>query len=252
MPSYSVLSTGQPQGRNQDTERAAGQRLDDGSRMSREVHVRFCEGLGVKFPRATLLNVYVKSRRAAERVMANCIKYLEGELKLKVNREKSQTGSPLVLKFLGFSLYKRGKKVGMRPHRKSLKRFRDRIRQITSRKRGRSVKQMLHELNVFTTGWLGYYSIADMRHRISALNRWTRRRIRMYLWKQWKKVSARFANLKRRGIPKGQAWEWANTRKGYWRIAHSWVLTRSLTNEYLASIGYDDISARYEVLHLRH
>ena len=211
------------------------------------------ESRGHKFVRyADDVNVYVKSRRAAERVMANCIKYLEGELKLKVNREKSQTGSPLVLKFLGFSLYKRGKKVGMRPHRKSLKRFRDRIRQITSRKRGRSVKQILHELKVFTTGWLGYYSIADMRHRISALNRWTRRRIRMYLWKQWKKVSARFAHLKRRGIPKGQAWEWANTRKGYWRIAHSWVLTRSLTNEYLASIGYDDISARYEVLHLRH
>ncbi|OWZ82804.1 maturase, partial [Natranaerobius trueperi] len=79
-----------------------------------------------------------------------------------------------------------------------------------------------------------------------------RRRIRMYLWKQWKKISARFKNLKRLGIAKGKAWEWANTRKGYWRIANSWILSRSLTNEYLASIGYDDISKRYEVLHLNH
>lgn len=74
----------------------------------------------------------------------------------------------------------------------------------------------------------------------------------MYLWKQWKKISARFDNLKRIKIPEGKAWEWANTRKGYWRIAHSWILTRSLTNEYLASIGYDDISKIYEVLHLNH
>ncbi|OWZ82676.1 maturase [Natranaerobius trueperi] len=74
----------------------------------------------------------------------------------------------------------------------------------------------------------------------------------MYLWKQWKKISARFKNLKRLGIAKGKAWEWANTRKGYWRIANSWILSRSLTNEYLASIGYDDISKRYEVLHLNH
>lgn len=214
---------------------------------------RLLESRGHKFVRyADDCNIYVKSQRAAERVMASCTKYLEGKLKLKVNREKSQTGTPLKLKFLGFSLYKTGKKTGIRPHQKSINRFKDRVRQITSRKRGRSIEQILHELKVFTTGWLGYYSVADMRAKIIALNEWVRRRIRMYLWKQWKKISARFDNLKRLKIPEGKAWEWANTRKGYWRIAHSWVLTRSLTNEYLASIGYDDISRRYEVLHLNH
>lgn len=214
---------------------------------------RLLESRGHKFVRyADDCNIYVKSQRAAERVMASCTKYLEGKLKLKVNREKSQTGTPLKLKFLGFSLYKTGKKTGIRPHQKSINRFKDRVRQITSRKRGRSIEQILHELKVFTTGWLGYYSVADMRAKINALNEWVRRRIRMYLWKQWKKISARFDNLKRLKIPEGKAWEWANTRKGYWRIARSWVLTRSLTNEYLASIGYDDISRRYEVLHLNH
>ena len=184
--------------------------------------------------------------------MRGCIKYLEGKLKLTVNREKSQTGTPLKRKFLGFSLYKTGKKTGIRPHQKSLKRFKDKVRKITSRKRGRSIDQVLYELKVFTTGWLGYYAVASMKKRITALNEWIRCRIRMYLWKQWKKVSARFTNLKRLKVPKDKAWQWANTRKGYWRIAHSWILTRSLTNKYLASIGYDDISQRYEVLHSNH
>ena len=211
---------------------------------------RLLESRGHKFVRyADDCNIYVKSHRAAERVMAGSVAYLEQKLKLKVNREKSKTGSPLKLKFLGFSLYKVGQKLGIRPHQKSIKRFKDRVRQITSRKRGRAIGQILHELKVFTTGWLGYYSIADMKTHITALNEWLRRRIRMYLWKQWKRISARFGNLKRLEIPEGQAWQWANTRKGYWRIAHSWILTRSLTNEYLASIGYDDISKRYEVLH---
>ena len=214
---------------------------------------RLLESRGHKFVRyADDCNIYVKSQRAAERVMTSCTNYLEGKLKLKVNREKSQTGTPLKLKFLGFSLYKTGKKTGIRPHQKAIKRFKDRVRQITSRKRGRQAEQVLRELKVFTTGWLGYYSVADMASKITALNEWIRRRIRMYLWKQWKKVSARFENLKRLQIPESKAWEWANTRKGYWRIAHSWVLTRSLTNEYLVSIGYDDISKRYEVLHSNH
>jgi len=98
-------------------------------------------------------------------------------------------------------------------------------------------------------GWLGYYAIADMASRIKELNEWTRRRIRQIYWKQWKRISARFKNLMRLGIDRRKAWEWANSRLGYWRVSLSWILTRSLTNEYLASAGYDDISQRYEALH---
>lgn len=194
-------------------------------------------------------NIYVKSRRAAERVMASCVKFLEGKLKLKVNQQKSQVGSPLKLKFLGFSLYKTGKKAGIRPHGKSIKRFKDKIRELTSRKQARSVTNILQRIKRYTTGWLGYYSIADMESKIRSLNEWLRRRIRQIYWKQWKKVSARFSNLKKLGINKQKAWEWANSRKGYWRIADSYILHRSLTNEYLASVGYDDILNRYKVLH---
>ncbi len=214
---------------------------------------RMLESRGHKFVRyADDCNIYVKSRRAAERVMAGCTKYLEGKMKLKVNREKSKVGSPMKLKFLGFPLCKIGKRTGIRPHGKSLKKFKDKIRELTSRKQGKSIAQILYNVKEYTTGWLGYYSIADMKGKISSFNEWIRRRIRQIFWKQWKRTSARFVNLKRLGISKAKAWEWANSRLGYWRVALSWILTRSLTNEYLASMGYDDISKRYEVLHLSH
>ena len=211
---------------------------------------KLLESRGHKFVRyADDCNIYVKSRRAAERVMANCVKFLEGKLKLKVNQQKSQVGSPLKLKFLGFSMYKTGKKAGIRPHSKSIKRFKDKIRELTSRKQARSIENILQRLRRYTTGWLGYYSIADMESKIRSLNEWLRRRIRQIYWKQWKKIKTKHDNLVRLGINKQKAWEWANSRKGYWRIADSYILHRSLTNEYLASVGYDDILNRYKVLH---
>ena len=96
---------------------------------------------------------------------------------------------------------------------------------------------------------VGYYSIADMESHIKRLNEWIRRRIRQIYWKQWKKIKSKHDNLVRLGINNFKAWEWANSRKAYWRIADSFVLHRSLTNEYLASVGYDDILNRYKVLH---
>jgi len=212
--------------------------------FDRELEVR-----GHKFVRyADDCNIYVKSQRAAQRVMESCKRYLEGKLKLKVNTEKSRVGSPLKLKFLGFSLYKM-RKTGIRVHEKPMRKFKERVRQITSRKRGRAISLVLHELKLYTTGWINYYGIADMQRKVQTLTEWMRRRIRMYIWKQWKKISARFTNLKTLGIPKGKAWEWANTRKGYWRIANSFILSRTLTNEYLVTLGYDDMAKRYKVLH---
>ena len=211
---------------------------------------RMLESRGHKFVRyADDCNIYVKSRRAAERVMANCTKFLEGKLKLKVNRKKSQVGSPLRLKFLGFSMYKTGKKVGIRPHGKSIRKFKDKIRELTSRKQARSVELILKRLKRYTVGWLGYYSIADMESRIKSLNEWIRRRIRQIYWKQWKKIKTKHDNLVKLGIDDENAWKWANSRKAYWRIADSHILAKSLTNKYLASVGYDDILERYKVLH---
>ena len=131
---------------------------------------RLLESRGHKFVRyADDCHIYVKSRRAAERVMASCVKFLEGTLKLTVNQAKSQVGSPLRLKFLGFSLHKTGRKAGIRPHQKSIKRFKDKIRELTSRKQARSVELILKRLKRYTTGWLGYYSIVDMESHMKRL-----------------------------------------------------------------------------------
>lgn len=196
-------------------------------------------------------NIYVKSQRAAERVMESSIKYLEGKLKLTVNRKKSKIGSPLREKFLGYSLHKVVGKIGIRPHGKVLKRFKEKVKEITARNRGRSMDAILLELKKYTTGWLNYYAIGDMRTKMQEMNQWIRRRLRMYLWKQWKKISARFENLKRLGLDKGKAWEYANTRLGYWRVAGSAILNRTLTDKYLESLGYMNIAKKYEVFHLR-
>ena len=212
---------------------------------------RELERRGHKFVRyADDVNIYVKSQRAAERVLASSRKFLETKLKLKVNESKSQAGSPLKLKFLGFALRSTTKgQAGIRVHEKSIDRFKAKVRELTRRNQGNSVEYMLYKLRQYTIGWLGYYAIADMKSFMSRASEWIRRKIRTYVWKQWKRVRTRFDRLQKLGIPKGKAWEWANTRKGYWHIAHSWILSCSLTNQRIAEMGYDDISIRYNALH---
>ena len=191
-------------------------------------------------------NIYVKSRRAAERVMAGCTEYPEKKLKLRVNRTKSRVGSPLKLKFPGFSLYRNKNGTGIRTHEKSLKRLKVRLKQITRRNRGVSIEAIYMQLRRYLRGWLGYYALSDMKKAMQGITEWLRSRIRMYIWKQWKRVRTRFSRQQSRGIPKQKAREWANTRKGYWRTAHSPILKRALTNEDLAGQGFYDISKNYE------
>ena len=210
---------------------------------------REMEKRGHKFVRyADDCNIYVKTQRAADRVMSGCINYLEGKLKLKVNTTKSATGSPLKRKFLGFKLSEKDGKTDVRVHEKPLRKFKERVKAITSRSRGRRVDTVLKELKIYTTGWLGYFSTANLDNELRALNGWIRRRLRMYIWKQWKKISARFRKLKTLGVKAQKAWEWANTRRGSWVIARSPIMQTTLTNERLKSLGYDDVLKRYERL----
>ncbi|WP_370871664.1 hypothetical protein [Pectinatus haikarae] len=90
-----------------------------------------------------------------------------------------------------------------------------------------------------------------MRTQMQEINKWIRRRLRMYLWKQWKKISTRFMNLQKLGLDRNKAWQYANTRLGYWRVAGSVILKRTLTDKYLESLGYMNIAKKYEVFHLR-
>jgi len=127
---------------------------------------RMLEERGHKFVRyADDCNIYVKSPRAAERVMESCMKFLERKLRLKVNRKKSATGSPTKLKFLGFSLGQPKEAAGpqIRVHEKPLQRLKDRLKAMTSRRRRGTIEQILEEITRLMNGWLGYYSIADIR-----------------------------------------------------------------------------------------
>jgi len=213
---------------------------------------RMLEERGHKFVRyADDCNIYVKSPRAAERVMEGCIKFLEGKLRLKVNRKKSATGSPKKLKFLGFSLYEMKGKVRIRVHEKPLDRFKEKLKAMTSRKRGGKIEQILVEITRYINGWLGYYRIADIQKFLQRVSEWLRRRFRQLYWKRWKRIRTRFENLIQLGVPRNKAWQWANTRKGYWCIAGSWIMTTTMNNRYFELLGFPNLLKRYEELRER-
>jgi len=210
------------------------------------------EERGHKFVRyADDCNIYVKTPRAAGRVMEGCIKFLEGKLRLKVNRKKSATGSPAKLKFLGFSFYNMKGKIRIRVHEKPLERFKKRLKAITSRKRSGRIEQILEELTRLINGWLGYYRIADIKTYLQRISEWLRRRMRQLCWKRWKRVRTRYENLIKLGATRDNAWQWANTRKGYWCIAGSWIMTTTMNNCYFETLGFPNLLKRYEELRER-
>ncbi|UUI01970.1 group II intron reverse transcriptase/maturase [Oceanobacillus jeddahense] len=194
-------------------------------------------------------NIYVKSKRAGQRVMKSITKFLEMDLSLTVNREKSAVGSPLKRKFLGFCLLVTKKGVQIRPHYKAKETVKQKLRRITKRNRGRSIDRILKEIQQLMTGWINYYGIGEMKGFMKNLNGWLKRRIRQYIWKQWKNPRTKRKNLIQLGIDKRKAYEWSNTRKGYWIISGSYVLHRSLTDKELASRGYKDIALQYQSVH---
>ena len=152
---------------------------------------------------------------------------------------------PWRLKFLGFSFYQKEGKTGIRIHQKSVRKFKQKLKKITGRSNGTSINQKMLKLKQCITGWVNYFAIADMASLTKSLDEWLRRRIRMCYWKQWKKIRTRLENLVKLGIDRAKAWEYANTRKGYWRISNSPILSRSITNEYLRKLGLQSISERY-------
>ena len=205
---------------------------------------------GLKFCRyADDINIYVKSQKAAVRVMGSITKFIEDKLKLKVNKEKSAVDRPWKLKFLGFSFYHKKEGIGIRVHPKSVRKFKGKLKEITGRSNAMSMVLKMLKLKKLITGWVNYFGIADMRELVKLLDKWLRRRIRMCYWKQWKKIKTKFGNLIKFGIDKAKAWEFANTRKSYWRIAGSPILQRTFTNEYLNKLGFQSITERYSLVH---
>ena len=211
------------------------------------------ERRGVKVIRyADDIVVLAKSQRAAERLLVSSRKYLENQLKLKINLDKSKVVGVFAIrnfKFLGFALGRGKGGIFIRAHAESLKKAKRKLKELTSRSQGRNVRAVMHKVKVYMQGWLGYFGIASIKTTLADWNGWLRRRIRMYIWKQWKKPRTRVTNLTKLGIPEKYAHMWGNTRLGYWRIAGTAVLSRSITNKRLAQAGYFDISRKYESLH---
>ncbi|AUI71790.1 group II intron reverse transcriptase/maturase [Companilactobacillus alimentarius] len=202
---------------------------------------------GHKFVRyADDCNIYVKSKRAGYRVLESISKFLEKDLKLTINRKKTKVGSPLRLKFLGFSLGVSTKGVYIRPSGQAKKRVKQSLKLMTKRNRGRSLDVLFKEIHQKMIGWLNYYGIGNMKTFIKNLDEWLRSRIRQYIWKSWKKIKTKIRNLVKLGMTKNQAWVFANTRKGYWRTAHSKTLLYTLTNRKLESLGLINMSKKLE------
>lgn len=214
------------------------------------------ERRGVKVIRyADDIVVLAKSKRAAQHLLESSRKLLEGKLKLTMNTQKSKVVSVVAqknFKFLGFCLGKNGKGIYIRAHRKSLDKAKRKLKELTCRSQGRNVRVVMQKVKVFIRGWLGYYYVADMKRILQGWNEWLRRRFRCYIWKQWKKPKTKVTNLRKLGIPADKAYQWGNSRLGYWRIAGSAVLHRSVTNEKLALAGYYDFPAQYEQLRKLH
>jgi len=182
--------------------------------------------------------IFCKSRKAAERTLDHILPYIEGKLFLKVNREKTQVAYVSKVKYLGYSFYIYKGEGRLRVHPKSIRKLKDKIREVTGRSNGMGIEARKTRLNQVIRGWVNYFKLADMKQALKELDEWTRSRIRMVTWKRWKKIRTRFENLKRAGLDEERAWMWANTRKGYWRTAHSPILTRVLSNERFKRAGY--------------
>lgn len=196
--------------------------------------------------------VLAKSPRAGQRLLESTRRYLEGKLKLRMNAEKSKVVSVYAIrnfKFLGFALGRNRNGSYIRVHEKSMKKAKQKLRELTSRSQGRNVRVVMNNVKKFMQGWLGYYGIANIKTAMQEWDGWLRRRFRMYIWKQWKVPKARIANLMKLGIPKHYAHKWGYIQ-AYWNVAGSPVLTRAITNERLAQAGYYSLSDRYESLHL--
>lgn len=194
-----------------------------------------------------------KSERAGQRLLESSRRILEGKLKLRMNVEKSKVVSVTAIrnfKFLGFALGRGKNGYFIRAHAKSLKKAKQKLKGLTSRSQGRNVRVVIQRVNSFTRGWLGYFGIASMKNTMSEWDGWIRRRLRMYIWKQWRKPRTRVRNLIKLGMPEWQAYRNGNSRKGYWAISGSGILHHTITNKRLEQAGYESILNRFESLHL--
>jgi RNA-directed DNA polymerase len=205
------------------------------------------EARGHKFARyADDFIVLVKSANAAKRVLASLIRYCEGHLQLVVNRSKSRAAPLKSCEFLGYRLNNRAKLAWTE---KARIRFKQRVREITSRNRGHRVRDVIDELNLFVRGWLNYYKLSSTYSEVKDLAEWVRRRMRLYYWKQWKQPRTRRRNLLALGVNPKRVHMASRSRKGYWRMSQVEIVRFALNNRWLEEQGVPDMRTIWIVLH---
>lgn len=190
-------------------------------------------------------SIYTNSKKSANRIMVNISSYIESNLKLKVNREKSKVSRPPQSTLLGFSFFKiqRGWHIRISP--KSIERIREKIRQSTRRNSATPMHERMTKLRQITRGWVNYFRIATGKTVMRELDKLARRRLRVLLWKQWKTTSNRIRNLVKLGTKHWLANQHANTRKSYTRTGTSPILATTLTNRYFTRLGYEGFTDYY-------
>ena len=198
---------------------------------------RELERRGLRFARyADDSNIYVRSRRAGERVITSVSRYITTKLRLTVNRQKSAVARPWERKFLGFSFYVNAGIPKRRIAPKAVDRFKAKIRELTDRTRGVSTERMAEELSRYLRGWIGYFGKCETPSVLQGLEKWLRRRLRSAIWKQWKRGSVRFAELRKRGVGVALAAQTAGSSHGPWRLAESPGLHIALSKAYFDSL----------------
>jgi len=197
---------------------------------------RELERRGHRFVRyADDCNIYVRSQRSGERVMESVTRFISKKLKLKVNSEKSAVARPWERKFLGFSF------TGKEPRRrriapKAMERFKERARELTQRTRGVSLEGMVQELNQYLRGWHGYFGFCQTPSVLEDLDSWLRRRLRCFVWKQWKRGRTRYKELRKRGVNGRLAAQAAGSPHGPWRLSQSPALCLVFPNAFFDGI----------------
>ena len=188
-------------------------------------------------------NIYVRSQRAGERVMASVTRFLARRLKLGVNAAKSAVARPVVRAFLGFS-YTAERAARRRIAPQALARFKARVREMTRCTKSVSLTRLVTELSCYLVGWRGYFGFCETPSTLHRLDQWVRRRLRAIVWRQWKRGRTRFAALRRLGINQHLAAKTAGSAHGPWRLSHSPALSYALPNAFFVRLGLAPLRCR--------
>ena len=183
--------------------------------------------------------IMVRSEKAANRVMESITTFITKKLGLKINVEKSKIARPNQIKYLGFGFYKKTNQNIWRakPHIKSVQKFKAKLRDILTRSRSISLDERLLKLKQLIYGWVNYFRSADMKWALKEIDQWIRRKLRVVIWKQWKKIKKRYTCLRKLGISHRDAYVTANSRKGYYHVAHTRVIETAISKERLNKRG---------------